>query len=96
MRKLTIWLMMFYVAFTVGSPTDTSGSFGSVTKLLSILVGISYLVSKIESPKLRTPARYMAALVAFFAWNLASMVWTLDPALGFNLIWRFFVRSSVP
>lgn len=94
MRKLTIWLMMFYVAFTVGSPTDTSGSFGSVTKFLSILVGISYLVSKIESPKLRTPARYMAALVAFFAWNLASMIWTLDPALGFNLIWRFFVSLT--
>ena len=77
---------MLYILFTLGMPDKPQ-----ITQAITGLLGLTFLLSKVEKFSFRLPSGIIGALIAYGAWTGFSMLWTPDLAVGFYTFWRLSV-----
>lgn len=79
MRKASYFLSLLFV-FTI--PWETvveSRSFGSISRLAGLALGLCWILTVVKERHLRKPTFFHAALSAFVAANIATCLWSVNP-----------------
>jgi len=78
MSRLTYWLVLVLVAsLPLESVYAVPGS-GSVTKLVGLLTGVTWILTVLRRGGMREPQTLHVVALLFVIWNACSLLWTID------------------
>lgn len=86
MRKITFGLLLIFTFMIPWESGAVVGSFGTLTKLLGIVLFGLWIGIVIASGKLRRLRPFHLVLFLFVLWNVASLFWTVNINASLNRI----------
>jgi exopolysaccharide production protein ExoQ len=89
MRKIAQLLAVPYLAATVGINVSSTEAWGSIIRLMGLLVGFFWVLSLIQGRRIRKPDAFVWFTLAFVAVNYLSYFWSIAPDVTLSTSWRF-------